>query len=1228
MVGILGLGSRNSSSSEMRPSGASLSVASRKSDAPTLPPKDMVPRSTPGRIPQTSEKQPYSFSLPVWTRRMRPASSRKNFSSPSGDEHGMVTRTAPIFSLALNRDKDLPPSPPLDRDTARLSSDNAPAMSPPSDRKVMKPNCRPPHNDSLPSTTAQVAPSGTSRRQPNIHINIDAKSSVDPCGIDSTYRPPGYLRPSRSAYAFHSSDVSFTGLLAPTETRSRVVSLAAFPANKKKTAPNVVERGSPSSPLTRRPSFLSRKTPNSIRSSVPLESPSPPVGYPSSPSQFGVPPVSNAVIQQSHPVTVPFTLTRRHSEKLLKRPATSNGDVPTLPGHQLRTCQSSSTANPFLSSPAVARRPATAETPARIRSQSFFPLSFRPNASKDSAPKALINLFSSSGVGSGSSSPTVRSPRPSVSHLPPETLKPQADESPDAFLQRLMSLVCKADIAGILASSAEGIYVDSLKSYINRFSFFGDPLDVALRRLLMDVGLPRETQQIDRVIEAFSSRYTACNPDLFSSPDHPYILAFSLIMLHTDAFNKSNRRKMSKADYVKNTSLPGLMTEILDCFYDNVVFAPFIFIEDPLDSGTNGIRRSNGGNTRPCTPATLPSPLTAAATPLLSKAKIDPYYLIINNLLDQLRVKVEEYVPTENPFSWNGTGVSWDYDEILLAFSKALVVAISSSDGARLPTVCFGLSIGSSPSPSAGKSGGISSPYSTPNEIWNLRVVKVAVLNRRDDVAEGGKRPVQRKWRPYSVVLTRSQLLLFRDISWAAVLLSWDNTPKPPPLQAMQFKPDEVIPIKDALAVFDRSYTKHTHTFRLTISDGRHILFQAQNEREMNAWISYINYASAFNSTGIRMRSLRMSGEDADLTETATSPSYLQDLQFAHPSRSRASGLQTGSNVDEVVQLKEICNAVEGVFAGTHTDTDEFTVDVEGFSVSSGDLRASNFSTEPSGFRCRAQIIHSAARDLEDRICTANSQMDGDLRVVRNIAILAPFQKSTRDRLQDAVQTLSRRLQTLRLDVTKLVCHRNILLNDLAAETRIFRQRTASALQATMETLHNGIFESMPSPATFQDIGENSPQLEDGYRSVSNSFDSSSAPSSRTALDLGPNWPSSGEAFTISAFRAASFMDESSNVETHGTPTSQPLLDEDSHSSASAQNQLLSQPSLQEKPSFSLESREEQAEDWDKTRAAKRVSLVRLPSDLRLVGLRGKLSRHPSSAGDSGPQPSLRESPP
>ncbi|KAJ8456537.1 hypothetical protein ONZ45_g18682 [Pleurotus djamor] len=173
-------------------------------------------------------------------------------------------------------------------------------------------------------------------------------------------------------------------------------------------------------------------------------------------------------------------------------------------------------------------------------------------------------------------------------------------------------------------------------TYIDQFDFTSDPLDVALRKLLMDVGLPRETQQIDRVIEAFATRYKQCNPNLYTSEDHPYILAFSLIMLHTDAFNKSNKRKMTKADYIKNTRLPGVASEVLDCFYDNIVFAPFIFIEDPLDiNGQRGLVSDSANR------LSSASSLVAASTPISKSNKVDPYFLIINGLLDPLRVNVE-----------------------------------------------------------------------------------------------------------------------------------------------------------------------------------------------------------------------------------------------------------------------------------------------------------------------------------------------------------------------------------------------------------------------------------------------------------------------------------------------------------------------------------------------------------------------------------------------------------
>jgi hypothetical protein len=77
-----------------------------------------------------------------------------------------------------------------------------------------------------------------------------------------------------------------------------------------------------------------------------------------------------------------------------------------------------------------------------------------------------VNLFSSgpvsttktSGVFSpnmftSSTTPTSDSPRPSLSRPPVEVPKPQMDEeSPDAYLERLLNIVSKAEIAGVLAS--------------------------------------------------------------------------------------------------------------------------------------------------------------------------------------------------------------------------------------------------------------------------------------------------------------------------------------------------------------------------------------------------------------------------------------------------------------------------------------------------------------------------------------------------------------------------------------------------------------------------------------------------------------------------------------------------------------------------------------------------------------------------------------------------------
>ncbi|QRW05226.1 Sec7 guanine nucleotide exchange factor [Ceratobasidium sp. AG-Ba] len=232
------------------------------------------------------------------------------------------------------------------------------------------------------------------------------------------------------------------------------------------------------------------------------------------------------------------------------------------------------------------------------------------------------------------------------------------DETPEVYLNRLLEGVSKTEIAGALASKSDEFHVAALQLYLSRFNFVFDPLDIALRRLLMDLSLPKETQQIDRVMEAFAKRYNECNPGLFVSEDHAYILAFSLMMLHTDAFNKSNKNKMTKADYVKNR-MGGIPPEVLDCYFDNIVFAPFIFIEDL-------------------------QMLTAK-----EQTQDRPYYIITQwpylDLLDPLRVAVDQYIPTASPFSFTGTADCLNAAQLRHAFASNTQLEIAGIGVAAEP---------------------------------------------------------------------------------------------------------------------------------------------------------------------------------------------------------------------------------------------------------------------------------------------------------------------------------------------------------------------------------------------------------------------------------------------------------------------------------------------------------------------------------------------------------------
>ncbi|KAF8581359.1 hypothetical protein K439DRAFT_1354089 [Ramaria rubella] len=831
------------------------------------------------------------------------------------------------------------------------------------------------------------------------------------------------------------------------------------------------------------------------------------------------------------------------------------------------------------------------------------------------------------------------------------------DETPEAYLSRLIDAVSKAEVAHVLAASGDEFYTQSLRLYFEQFNFEDDPIDVALRKLLMEVGLPRETQQIDRVMEVFAARYVSCNPGLFVDDDHPYILAFSLIMLHTDAFNRSNKNKMSKNDYVKNTKLPGIPPEILECFFDNIVFAPFIFIEDPVDANPTKTSLSDGTSRH--NPLSMPPTNNSGVlgnstgTTILGKAnKIDPYYLITQNLLGPLRADIHDHLPKSNPFLYEGTEWPWDTQRLHHLFALAQVVQV------HVDTT-------SPPSPNPGTSSTLSTPTRRKSVVLPsladariLRIARAGVLARKEDTTEGGKKSTNRKWRAWSVVLTGSQLLFFRDPNFASHLLGlpMDGPNDSAPEHGL-LNPDEIVSLQGCIAVFDTTYTKYPHTFRFLISTGRQFIMQAPDERSLNEWISTINYACAFKSVGVQMRGLGLSHKDVAMTGVAAATSHLHDLRILNratastlvhtygehpapqdteslPSRPPSSGSSprqgTGSKLlrsfivppsqvdlemskphqlEGAQQFKATFDEVKAELAaqnteqlrplvsgrartlsmGTHPSTiqsikQSSRPDTTGSASRSEDMQ----HTTTNVVQSRSDIIQSNVETLDTQITGVQHELDAELRVARNLAILTPFQRATRDRIQVAVVPLAKRVKTLRINLARLVCYRFVLLTDLAEEERQWEQAKRDALKAATQRL---------SAADVQPPGiEWSPS--------SPRFPMDPPPTSETfysTLDVPGSEPPAIVSPLVSMapdHRAVLYSPSGVHHEYNGTrstvtpshfgPELSPVAYSNGHDHGSTATEVL----------------EEIAEEWNETRAAKRVSLVKLPSEVKLSILR------------------------
>ncbi|KAL6862359.1 guanine nucleotide exchange factor [Trichoderma novae-zelandiae] len=582
----------------------------------------------------------------------------------------------------------------------------------------------------------------------------------------------------------------------------------------------------------------------------------------------------------------------------------------------------------------------------------------------------------------GSKNNSLQLPRDSV--VLPERLE---DESPAKYIARIEGMVSRGVIAAALSKGTDAFSIAALRSFMRTFSFFGDPMDMAIRKLLMEAELPKETQQIDRCLQAFANRYHECNPGIYSSPDQAYFIAFSLLILHTDVFNKNNKRKMQKADYLKNTRGEGIFDEILECFYDNICYTPFIHVEDDLDQ--NSERHGSFKPKRKILPAPPGDPAKRAA-----KEPLDPYTLIIDGNLDVLRPNLKSALPLEDQYCYLGPGQSLNLKDLQKTFFRTGVLQIVS---ARSRPDAF-----MSDKP-------LNNPDDAPG-IVDIKITKVGLLWRK----EAKKRKTRSPWQEWGAILTGAQLYFFRNTGWVKSLMhqyeshvkaGHDGIPITfqPPLE--EFKPDALMSTKGAVALLDTSYKKHKNAFIYVRQGGLDEVLLADDEQELHDWLAKLNYAAAFRTSGVKMRGV---------------------VGGTYDGHSRRAFRRLDSS--DATQLVETPTGLVSI-ARSRIDH-KMAEDIQ---------------------LARREVMREKIAEADRKIEESKKALEDQLRNARHLQILAPVQPRTREHLLLAAARMSAQLRWARMEIWKEKCHRDILALDLKEEGELIENKLTADARPSVE---------------------------------------------------------------------------------------------------------------------------------------------------------------------------------
>ncbi|KNZ48298.1 hypothetical protein VP01_576g7 [Puccinia sorghi] len=142
-------------------------------------------------------------------------------------------------------------------------------------------------------------------------------------------------------------------------------------------------------------------------------------------------------------------------------------------------------------------------------------------------------------------------------------------------------------VIGEYLGEGEPENIDTMHAFIDMMDFSNMKFTEAMRVFLQAFRLPGEAQKIDRFMLKFAERYYQGNPETLANAETAYVLAFSIILLNTDAHSPQVKNRMTKKEFIRNNrginQGADLPEEYLSVLYDEIL-ANEIRMKDEVDA--------------------------------------------------------------------------------------------------------------------------------------------------------------------------------------------------------------------------------------------------------------------------------------------------------------------------------------------------------------------------------------------------------------------------------------------------------------------------------------------------------------------------------------------------------------------------------------------------------------------------------------------------------------------